>query len=111
MRKNLDGTIFTLNATHRSEQRLTALGRMVLRCKQMRVQSASDSETIWRWHKYLSSIHRWTFSTIGSTNGAVVDKTDDWECKSGPRLDVFDDWEIKMDENDDSYAPRHVNRQ
>ena len=53
----------------------------------------------------------WTFSTIGSPNGVVVDEIDDWECKSGPRMDVFDDWEIKMDERNDSYAPRHVNRQ
>ena len=30
-----------------------------------------------------------------------MDKTDDWECKSGPRMDVFDDWEIKMDVSDD----------
>ena len=43
----------------------------------------------------------WTFSTIGSTNGVVVDEIDDWECKSGPRLDVFDEWEIKMDVSDD----------
>ena len=42
----------------------------------------------------------WTFSTIGSPNRAVVDKTDDWECIFGLRMDVFDDWEIKMDEND-----------
>ena len=41
----------------------------------------------------------------------VVDKIDDWDHELGPRMDVFDDWEIKMDENDDSYAPRHVNRQ
>ena len=40
-----------------------------------------------------------------------MDEIDDWECKSGPRMDVFDDWEIKMDERNDSYAPRHVNRQ
>ena len=31
----------------------------------------------------------------------VVDEIDDWECKSGPRMDVFDDWEIKMDVSDD----------
>ena len=43
----------------------------------------------------------WTFSTIGSTNGVVVDEIDDWECKSGPWMDVFDDWEIKMDVSDD----------
>ena len=43
----------------------------------------------------------WTFSTIGSTNGVVVDEIDDWECISGPRMDVFDDWEIKMDVSDD----------
>ena len=33
----------------------------------------------------------------GSPNGVAVDKIDDWECESGPRMDVFDDWEIKMD--------------
>ena len=43
----------------------------------------------------------WTFSTIGSTNGVVVDEIDDWECKSGPWMDVFDEWEIKMDVSDD----------
>ena len=56
----------------------------------------------------------WTFSTIGSTNGVAVDEIDDWECKSGPRMDVFDDWETffaAVDEMNDSYAPRHVNRQ
>ena len=26
-----------------------------------------------------------------------MDEIDDWECESGPRMDVFDDWEIKMD--------------
>ena len=31
----------------------------------------------------------------------VVDEIDDWECISGPRMDVFDDWEIKMDVSDD----------
>ena len=30
----------------------------------------------------------------------AVDKIDDWECESGPRMDVFDDWEIKMDVSD-----------
>ncbi|MDD5807236.1 MAG: hypothetical protein PUD02_07890, partial [Eggerthellales bacterium] len=30
-----------------------------------------------------------------------MDKIDDWDYKSGPRMDVFDDWEIKKDENDD----------
>ena len=43
----------------------------------------------------------WTFQTIGSPNGAAVDKTDDWVCTSGPRMDFFDDWEIKMDVSDD----------
>ena len=40
-----------------------------------------------------------------------MDEIEDWECKFGPRMDVFDDWEIKRDERNDSYAPRHVNRQ
>ena len=63
----------------------------------------------------------WTFSTIGSPNGAAVDEIDDWESRFGPRMDVSDDWEIKTDVSDDweiktdvsddSYAPRHVNRQ
>ena len=35
----------------------------------------------------------WTFSTIGSPNGAAVDEIDDWESKFGPRMDVSDDWE------------------
>ena len=30
-----------------------------------------------------------------------MDEIDDWECKSGPWMDVFDVWEIRMDVSDD----------
>ena len=30
-----------------------------------------------------------------------MDKTDDWECIFGLRMDVSDEWEIKMDERND----------
>ena len=59
--------------------------------------------SVWRSVLARSPVHPgpWTFSTIGSTNGVVVDEIDDWEYIFGPRMDVSDEWEIKMDERND----------